>query len=296
MGTLTFNKLTEAVICKLELDYMIVQYANLTKQCADTLWIADGLADPKDSLYIKKLLHSNKVHEEDAPMLSSLCTPQRVAEMIEDPLAERIVRYREITSAKSVRWRELVILPAPNYSKDNVRVFLYIRDIDSYISKLEEGISDLRDCAMKDCLTGVMNRHAFNEAITSKESSRTLAVFADVNCLKEINDSDGHRAGDEWIIETSKFLSSIFGSDNCYRIGGDEFVAIVPNISPCKVETITHKLKVSVPRTENNIPKCAVGSSYLLEEGPIEPLVYKAETDMYRNKQQIYAQYGLIRR
>lgn len=85
----------------------------------------------------------------------------------------------------------------------------------------------------EDRLTGLGNRRAFDEMLEELEAHayryRDAAIFfMDVNGLKQINDSHGHNAGDELIINAARCISSAFSDvGTCYRLGGDEFACIV---------------------------------------------------------------------
>ena len=88
--------------------------------------------------------------------------------------------------------------------------------------------------ANTDSMTGVRNKAAYlarekeiNEMITSGTVRSFAVVVCDVNGLKKINDTLGHKAGDEYIISASKMLSEIFQHSPIYRVGGDEFLIIV---------------------------------------------------------------------
>ena len=85
-----------------------------------------------------------------------------------------------------------------------------------------------------DPMTGVKSKHAF--MVREKELNADLAAgrneaFAvavcDVNGLKRINDTLGHKAGDEYICEASRMICDIFDHSPVYRIGGDEFVVVM---------------------------------------------------------------------
>ena len=93
---------------------------------------------------------------------------------------------------------------------------------------------EARTAALTDPLTGVKSKHAFllrqKEADASIEAG-TADVFAvvvcDVNGLKVINDTLGHKAGDEYILNASRMICDIFQHSPVYRTGGDEFVVIL---------------------------------------------------------------------
>jgi len=92
-------------------------------------------------------------------------------------------------------------------------------------------ISLLRQ-AMKDGLTDLYNRRAYEKDLTelSKVSltSDLVYISMDVNGLKVINDTLGHVAGDELILGSSECMRNVFKPyGKVYRIGGDEFVAIL---------------------------------------------------------------------
>ena len=91
-----------------------------------------------------------------------------------------------------------------------------------------------RTVALTDPLTGVKSKHAFllsqkeiDAAIENKEAGEFAVVVCDVNGLKVINDTLGHKAGDEYILSASRMICDIFQHSPVYRTGGDEFVVIL---------------------------------------------------------------------
>lgn len=85
-----------------------------------------------------------------------------------------------------------------------------------------------------DPMTGVKSKHAYilrenqiNNEIEEKKLEEFAVVVCDVNGLKKINDTLGHKAGDEYIIAACRMICEIFAHSPVYRIGGDEFVAIL---------------------------------------------------------------------
>ncbi|MBP5216238.1 MAG: GGDEF domain-containing protein [Bacilli bacterium] len=121
---------------------------------------------------------------------------------------------------------------ALNDSKEALRNVLQEKE------KLNEAVGEKLDevltIAYRDPLTGVKNRYAYVEAeekydklIEEKRiESFSVAVF-DLNNLKNTNDSLGHDAGDALLVEATKLITSHFHTENIYRFGGDEFVAIL---------------------------------------------------------------------
>ena len=97
----------------------------------------------------------------------------------------------------------------------------------------------LFDFAYKDSMTGVYNRNAYEERLqklrrNSVNLNSITVVVADLNGLKEINETYGHHTGDETIKAVSSCLMKIIGEKaDIYRVGGDEFVCIAEsNVLP----------------------------------------------------------------
>ena len=88
--------------------------------------------------------------------------------------------------------------------------------------------------AFTDPMTGVKSKHAFllcekdfDTAIKENTADPFAIAVCDVNGLKKINDTLGHKAGDEYIIKASRMICDIFQHSPVFRTGGDEFVAIL---------------------------------------------------------------------
>jgi diguanylate cyclase (GGDEF)-like protein/PAS domain S-box-containing protein len=98
-----------------------------------------------------------------------------------------------------------------------------------------------------DQLTGLYNRRYFEQALKQLHVSKTLPlsfIYADLNGLKIINDAFGHGSGDliiQWVAEL--FLSECRADDIVARIGGDEFVILLPRTSKAEVEALVERLK-----------------------------------------------------
>jgi len=102
--------------------------------------------------------------------------------------------------------------------------------IKATTEELEEANRKLQEMAVKDALTGVWNKTAYLEKIKEigKSSGNAFAVaIFDMNGLKGINDTFGHECGDRAICDAVKVLKDVFGMDSLYRIGGDEFIAVI---------------------------------------------------------------------
>ena len=94
----------------------------------------------------------------------------------------------------------------------------------------------MEQLAYHDGLTGLYNRQAFlreEKVLAEKKDGEYTIIQFDVNNLKQMNDRYGHSEGDRFIIGAAAVLRETFGVENCFRTGGDEFIAIVPGDSEC---------------------------------------------------------------
>lgn len=115
---------------------------------------------------------------------------------------------------------------------------------------------ELRSLALTDDLTGLYNRRGFLAAaahqlkLAHRNSAGVLLFFADVDNLKQINDSHGHGEGDRALIRIADSLEHTFrDSDIKARLGGDEFAVLAPEASSPSEETILNRLDESVRRS-----------------------------------------------
>lgn len=92
----------------------------------------------------------------------------------------------------------------------------------------------LENKAFHDQLTGMYNRTAFADFIKMDGfvPEKWIAVMFDLNDLKHCNDTLGHDCGDKYICESARIISACFSDlGSCYRMGGDEFCALIHNCS-----------------------------------------------------------------
>ncbi|TDR47728.1 PAS domain S-box-containing protein/diguanylate cyclase (GGDEF)-like protein [Tahibacter aquaticus] len=118
------------------------------------------------------------------------------------------------------------------------------------ISALKQAQHELARLARHDSMTGVANRRHFDERLgaalaRSRRNGQPLALlYLDIDYFKRINDSRGHRVGDEVIVEFARRLNaSVRGEDLVARLGGDEFVILIDAAAnPAAAEAIAAKL------------------------------------------------------
>jgi len=150
-----------------------------------------------------------------------------------------------------------------------------------------------------DHLTGLYNRRYMEDSIKRLDTKRNMPfsiIVTDVNGLKLTNDAYGHDMGDKLLIKVSDILkNSCRKEDIICRVGGDEFVVLLPGIDEKKAEEITDRIVEESHNTslDSVIISLAVGYATKIRADKDILEVYKeADNKMYKNK----LRYGKIMR
>uniref|UniRef100_I5AU02 Diguanylate cyclase (GGDEF) domain-containing protein n=1 Tax=Eubacterium cellulosolvens (strain ATCC 43171 / JCM 9499 / 6) TaxID=633697 RepID=I5AU02_EUBC6 len=174
-----------------------------------------------------------------------------------------------------------------------------------YILGLHSKRKMLDEMAHKDSMTGLLNRRAYDEYTDLHDDTNgeaDLMILAmDLNGLKQVNDTCGHEAGDELIIGAAGCMKSVLGRyGKVYRIGGDEFVAVV-HLDKVHDGSLLQELKRSFAGWKG--AKCsnlyvAVGYCYGNEKDnlTIKEMVRIADCRLYEEKKKFYEKSGHDRR
>ncbi len=141
-----------------------------------------------------------------------------------------------------------------------------------------------------DALTGLLNRNCFQRALKEKKGV-CGCVYMDANGLHDINNEKGHAAGDAMLSAVAAAMRAEFGPDCTYRIGGDEFVALIPALGKAVIEEKINRIDEAVKAKGYH-----VSSGYSCGEADTQEaknaLVTEAELLMYENKRKYYASLG----
>lgn len=163
-----------------------------------------------------------------------------------------------------------------------------------------------RELLQKDALTGIRNRYSYNEVLRLYEEQNTVGthmiVFSmDVNGLKVTNDTYGHLAGDELIRGAAECINRVMSPyGNCFRIGGDEFVAILYGdraLADGLENDLSRALSDWTGRLNEAVSvSCGYATTEEYPDVGITELVKFADLKMYRAKSRYYQQRGVDRR
>ncbi|WP_407572279.1 diguanylate cyclase domain-containing protein [Deinococcus altitudinis] len=156
---------------------------------------------------------------------------------------------------------------------------------------------ELERAALIDALTGLSNRRAFErdlerELERSKRSGEPVGVLmVDLDGLKQINDREGHGRGDALLVSFAQTLSaSLRNEDQVYRLGGDEYAAIVSRAGTAAAESLESRVRWAVDQTRMaGFPDVDASSGLAFAPDEVRQasdLLRRADERMYAQKQE----------
>lgn len=265
-------------------------------------WVAAGITSEKDNL-------QNVPPEVCANWYRCFCENSNI--MFDDIEKMRYDDPLQYENLKSQNIHSIVVVPLyddnhligfygiDNPPKQDVEDALNMLQIAGYfissLLKRRNMMNQLRELSLHDQLTTLGNRYAMDEYISNIESDTSLGiVYCDITGLKRMNDTMGHKMGDELICRASESLKSAFGEYGLFRIGGDELLAICVGIDG---DTLQNRIEFLRKKSVENSVNLAIGSA--LEEkfeNNLQKLMSKAEKLMYQEKKEYYRTTEIDRR
>lgn len=165
------------------------------------------------------------------------------------------------------------------------------------VAQLQQRVEQLDHLAHQDSLIDLPNRRGFLRELerliarVSRYDAKGAMLYVDVDGLKAINDSFGHRAGDEALIQVAGLLASgVRKSDVCARIGGDEFAILLENADEASAHETAARLIDQIACCElmhdgNELPlSVAIGVALIESSDTAESVMVRADEEMYRRK------------
>lgn len=186
------------------------------------------------------------------------------------------------------RWIRIFARPQTDPQGRVVTVVGAIKDVTER-RRVEE---ELRYLSTHDALTGLYNRSFFEEEVARLERGREVplsVIMADVDGLKQVNDRDGHAAGDELLRRAAYVLTVCFRTEDVIaRIGGDEFAVLLPDTDADTAEISLARVRQVV--AENNAARfgphlrLSLGASTAVRPMSLIEALKQADARMYLDK------------
>jgi diguanylate cyclase (GGDEF)-like protein len=166
---------------------------------------------------------------------------------------------------------------------------------------INQYMKHMQGLAFQDSLTNLRNKMAYDsflndleQRIQEGEVESYGIIVLDLNNLKEINDTYGHENGNAYLINSSKLICQVFTHSPVFRIGGDEFIAILIGDDLDNHHNLLRQLKDGMNSTKNaSFPWKQISIAYGIGIAPVAKSTTIAETfnkadkNMYKNKRAI---------
>lgn len=175
--------------------------------------------------------------------------------------------------------------------------FAEIERLREKIARLEERVRTLDDLAHQDSLVSVPNRRGFMRELESliarvnRYGESAAMLFVDIDGLKRINDSFGHKAGDEALVTVAATLSAGVRKSDCVaRLGGDEFGILLAHASEDSARETAERLTASIECCKvawdgNVLPlSVAIGATVIGPADAPDSVIVRADRAMYVEK------------
>lgn len=183
-----------------------------------------------------------------------------------------------------------------NKSSANV-IYSLLAFLICVVIAFTKSILDINKRAKTDAQTGFFNKSRWNQLMNEKPSGAESIgiIMLDLNCLKYINDTMGHEAGDKMILSFSNILrNSIPHSNTICRWGGDEFTVMVTDASREKMESCLADIRAAVEayNASGEKPEIYYAAGYALSSQfpgvTRKELTQRADEQMYNDKKRWY--------
>lgn len=223
-------------------------------------------------------------------------------EVYKSRIPARAIVWEMINKNGEIKFAESSVSLILDRKKEPIGFRGIVRDITDrkrMEEKLTQTLDEVRSLSLTDELTGLYNRRGFltiaqqQLKVAHRMKGDILLLFADMDDLKEINDTHGHKEGDKALVNIAKIFKKTFReSDIIARMGGDEFAVLTLETSHSDANIIKKRLQKNLNATNKKGKKnyklaVSVG---LVRYGrtrtySIEEMLDKADKKMYKEKQ-----------
>jgi diguanylate cyclase (GGDEF)-like protein len=239
------------------------------------------------------------VHSEDRDRVTNaLCRDNIISAL--DTKKQFSIDYRLIIDGVTKHTRFTVM-----WASDRNHVIIGVQNVDEEVRREKEHLLALnteKELARRDGLTGTKNSTAYKELAHTVQNNIDngmdylpfALVVCDINGLKQINDTEGHHAGDDYIRACARLICDIFSHSPVFRIGGDEFVVFLRGGDYPMREKLFGKFRHQVLKNlgASNKPVIAAGMAAFepKSDKSISEVFDRADNMMYENKRELKEQ------
>ena len=281
-------------------DYFVIYYVNIDNSnyieytLNDETQSLNFLSKGEDFFFDSKMNARRYIVPEDQDKFINALDRDYLLSEIESGTYKLI--YRQIINNKPV----YVAFKCMKLASDANHFVLAVSNIDAQTKKENKYKRELaleKSLARTDALTGASNKFSYNEFekeinehISKKLLDQFAVVICDINDLKQINDTLGHDAGDEYIKSAMKVIKSVFKHSTIFRIGGDEFVSVLDGNDYYNREYLLKKLRdtnIKNMNTTKAVVACGMSDFIPNVDTKLIDVFKRADEAMYKDKKEL---------
>ena len=236
------------------------------------------------------------IYPDDRERIKLFINKDNLITRLEDT-KQLIEDYRMVVDGGDPKYTRMTV----SWSSDKSHLIICVENRDDDVRKENEhlqAITMANEIARRDSLTGTRNITAYHEYekelqkhIDEKVEESFGIVMCDVNDLKLVNDTQGHKAGDELIKESCKLICRTFAHSPVFRVGGDEFAVVLRDKDFIDRENILSTFRKHIEENirlgQGPIIASGVAEYILYSDNTVEEIYQRADRRMYENKAQL---------
>lgn len=193
-----------------------------------------------------------------------------------------VLRFKEADVAETDIWNMITFGVVAVFST----IFMMTIKIQALLQS-----GQIEYMSQTDLLTGAKNRNHFENRLHAYPSLCTLnlaCIYADVNGLHEMNNREGHPAGDQMLREVAAAMQRRFGAEHTYRVGGDEFVAFRADGRPESLAEEIEQLRQELSGKGYHVSFGTAAREKKQGQMDMRLMVTEAESSMFADKREYY--------
>ncbi|MBQ0040200.1 MAG: GGDEF domain-containing protein [Treponema sp.] len=238
------------------------------------------------SEWFNSFVQKNNVHPDDITAYENFTYLEKIKEHFKKTERYMYIRYRRRTKNGKWKWATMDLFVYPQFPINRNRLLLVVRDIDNDYSRELTHQKNIENNCNTDVLTGLQNRFSYiNRCRDFYETNQSVGViYCDLNGLKTTNDNLGHEEGDKLLKSMADIMISSFRRNECFRIGGDEFVILLADIERENFLFRAYTFDELIEKKSKNFLLACTGCAWCEFGEQLEDTVRRAERMMYDNK------------
>ena len=293
--SVTFTQIAESLALQYDLIYYIDMETEQYKEFATHKIYGElEIKEEGDDFFGASEQNADRViHPEDRERIKMFLNKDNLITQLENN-KQLVEDYRMIVGSGEPQYTRMTV----TWSSDKTHFIVCIENREEDVKKEKEhlhALSMANETARRDGLTGTRNKTAYVEYekdLQNEIDEEGIVPFGiavcDLNDLKIINDTQGHKVGDEYLKAACKLICQMFAHCPVFRIGGDEFVVILKDQDYADRENLVSSFKSEI---EDNLrggsgPVVAIGTADYQpgEDDSVESIFQRADSRMYEDK------------